>query len=790
MNRLFSATWLYIVAGVFPFVIAVLGFATLLVSPYLGVDFELGNDGWYIASVDADGPAGHLSGLAGSRVTALGGHEIGGYDLVEDFDYIPDRESLRNWWRAQRYFSDTIVKGVHVSLAVDDESGGNEYIVPQQFPVTSALNRVWLMFFLGLFSLIVGLSVVLKKPDDTRARIFFFMVLSVALIFVTFGTYTSRSISIPIGFFALLRVINVIAFSYFPVLFFHFCIVFPDRKKPAGSAAFLYILYALPVAVSLLYQPRISYLSLNLLFMAGLVGGVAMFVHSYFTTRSLEDKYRIRWVLWGVGVFAAVFLGTTFLPILFQGQRLFSDRVPSLFFILVPLSMSFAITKYHLMDIDTVFDNTIIYMATLVVIAVLDFGVLSLMAHLGTFAAGIHEPLSTIIALWLAVIAYVPVRNVINRGVKRALKRDVYDSQELTLTLGNRLLRAGNARAVIDETIAVIEPVMHPKGIDACLMKREADGSFSTPCPAIEDRPEIDMTSLCENLDAPRPLFQFTHDIGKLPVDYTGAVLVPLRASMGVVGCILLKNKLSGRLYSSSDLMTLRTLANQASMAIESLFHKEESELRERESREEKERLSREIHDGIGGSFSNAIMMLDLVGEKMAGSDESGRLEHLKNLLTEGLAELRDLIWTIEEDECRLGDLVPLIREKTDSALGNGGISSAFEVSMENPEIVLPAKTRLNLIRIVQEALANIVRHAHATEVRIGIEGAGGIIRLTIIDNGDGFDPPASHTGGFGLRNMQKRCEEMGGEFVMESQPGGGTRIGISLQSESWDAPS
>lgn len=772
----------YGLPGLIPFVLAAVGFLTLLKAPYTGMTFLSQDGAWYVSETVPGSPSYGIAGLEGARVTGVGDFALEPFDLVEDFDYIPDRQSLVHWWQAQRYFSDSIRPGGDVEFTVDPGVGETTVSIrPETMTPLHILSHAGLMFFIGLFSLVVGLSVVFRKPEDIRARLFFFMVFSVATIFVTFGSYTSREIAFDSTVFLIFRVCNVVAFAYFPVLFFHFCLVFPRERKISRSRLFRIVLYLLPVAVSALYQPRISYLSLNLLFMAGLLAGIVSIVHGYFTAQSVLEKYQIRWVLWGIGVFVAVFLLTTFIPILFNGQRLFGDRVPSFFFIFIPLSMAFAITRYHLMDIESIFDTTIIYALTLGVIAGLDYGVMAFLARLKDIAIGPDEPRSTIIALWFAVLAYIPVRNAVNSGVKRLLKREVYDAQETAMTFGNRLLSAQTVDDIVRTAIVTIEGLFHPKGHTAIVFTDDFVAGESMFLTGERDS-GIDIQKEARRWNEPTPFWRI--ETGDSHSGVTGDsvenILIPLKASAGTVGGIVLRSKQSGKLYNTRDMRLLNTIATQTAMALESVFRKEEGNRLERDARRERERISREIHDGIGSSFSNSIMLLNMIEKEGADTPVAGgRLTRLKQVLAGGLSELRDLVWTIEEKDYRLGDLVSHIQEKVRVMIGDGDVRGNFIVAVENEQLPLSAMIRLNTIRIVQESIANALKHSGADDIVVEIENIARDIKVAIRDNGHGFDTGSSMSAGYGLRNIAKRCEEMGGECTVTSEPGRGTVVSV-----------
>jgi two-component system, NarL family, sensor histidine kinase LiaS len=99
--------------------------------------------------------------------------------------------------------------------------------------------------------------------------------------------------------------------------------------------------------------------------------------------------------------------------------------------------------------------------------------------------------------------------------------------------------------------------------------------------------------------------------------------------------------------------------------------------------------------------------------------------------------------------------------------------------------VSLPPQAEQALLRITQEALSNAARHADATAITLDLAPQEQQVTLTITDNGQGFEPAVGETQrGLGLRSMQERVEELGGSFVVESAPGQGTRVQVSLPQE------
>ncbi len=199
---------------------------------------------------------------------------------------------------------------------------------------------------------------------------------------------------------------------------------------------------------------------------------------------------------------------------------------------------------------------------------------------------------------------------------------------------------------------------------------------------------------------------------------------------------------------------------------------------------EERERLSREIHDGMGGNLANAIMMSQLIQRDMDKNrvhDVPSRLDNLTSLLDNSLSEMRNLILTMEDDITSLGSLISHINDKCARILDDAGIGFVFKTDVADEEIRLTQEQSLNILRILQEASNNIIKHARAAEVVLEIFEDSALLTLKIKDNGYGFnvDDKAS---GYGLRNIKKRAAEIGAKLAISSHPDEGTQISLQLQ--------
>jgi signal transduction histidine kinase len=200
---------------------------------------------------------------------------------------------------------------------------------------------------------------------------------------------------------------------------------------------------------------------------------------------------------------------------------------------------------------------------------------------------------------------------------------------------------------------------------------------------------------------------------------------------------------------------------------------------------EERQRIVRELHDGVGPALASLNIRLR-TARKLLERDHhpvAEEVEELAELAQASIQDIRRLIHDLRPaalDELGLG---PALREYVSRYREEQGL----EVALALPEgdERLPAPLETALFRIVQEALANVAKHAQAHRVDVALmwDGAHVILRLT--DDGRGFDPQAPRPGThLGLWSMGERVEQLGGQFEVESAPGRGTKLMVTIPVE------
>ncbi len=195
---------------------------------------------------------------------------------------------------------------------------------------------------------------------------------------------------------------------------------------------------------------------------------------------------------------------------------------------------------------------------------------------------------------------------------------------------------------------------------------------------------------------------------------------------------------------------------------------------------QERNRIARELHDSVTQSLFSMTMTAEAAGimlEKDRG-EVAPQISRIKVLAQSALDEMRNLIFQLHPvtDE----GLVPALRRHLAAIESRDGL--AVEFRMEGDGQLLREQER-DLFRIVQEALNNVSKHAHTDRAEVTLRMTDGSVLLLIEDHGVGFDPSSFEPGGesMGLRGMRERAEIQEGTLEVESSPGEGTRIVVTL---------
>jgi signal transduction histidine kinase len=234
-----------------------------------------------------------------------------------------------------------------------------------------------------------------------------------------------------------------------------------------------------------------------------------------------------------------------------------------------------------------------------------------------------------------------------------------------------------------------------------------------------------------------------------------------------------------GRDPDESEVAFLTTIADHAAVAVENarLF----METKEKAALEERQRLARELHDsasqvlyGIALGARTARTLLDRTPAQAAEP-----LDYVVSLAEAGLAEMRALIFQLRPESLETEGLIAALSREIEVIRSRHGIGVRAALPSAEPDMTSEVKQAV--YRIVQEALHNVVKHARARQVDLGLACRAGEVTLEISDDGVGFDTQGAFPGHLGLRSMRERTATLGGTLEVRSAPAGGTCIRVRI---------
>lgn len=198
---------------------------------------------------------------------------------------------------------------------------------------------------------------------------------------------------------------------------------------------------------------------------------------------------------------------------------------------------------------------------------------------------------------------------------------------------------------------------------------------------------------------------------------------------------------------------------------------------------DERRRVARELHDGPGQILASLLVGLTIAADRVGAADHPDKLRELARMAAEAADETRRLAHGLRPSVLDDFGLEAALRRLTDDFRKTHGVRITLDTAAA-PTDRLPPEVESVAYRIAQEALANVARHAAASAVTVRLEGGEGRLRLSVSDDGRGFDPPrhaADPPPGLGLSGMRERVLTVGGWVEVVSRPGGGTTVDVHM---------
>jgi two-component system nitrate/nitrite sensor histidine kinase NarX len=406
------------------------------------------------------------------------------------------------------------------------------------------------------------------------------------------------------------------------------------------------------------------------------------------------------------------------------------------------------------------------------------FGVIALAALEPEFSFSAND-LDVVQTIAAQVAAALDVRRLLAEARRQ---RDMADALRRTTTALSRSLDQSNVLGTILEQL---RQVFDYEGAAVALV--EANELVIVDARGLSAQHLGRRTALAADsasvrvLRSGRPATIFdTHDFPALeswdePREIRSWVGAPLVTNTGVIGVLNLDST-QVHAFTQGQADLLMTFADQAAIAVVNarLYVQAQASA----AAVERDRIARDLHDAVTQTLFSASLVAAALPHQIEHIPPAAlaQVALLQTLTRGALAEMRTLLLELRPEHLVEAKLDVLLAQLADAFTGRMGIPVLVTANAD-PAYRPPADVKVVFYRVAQEALNNIAKHAGATRVTINCSIRQNALRLTILDDGCGFDPHAVRPERLGLAIMRERAAEIGAELVVDSEPGHGTRV-------------
>lgn len=488
----------------------------------------------------------------------------------------------------------------------------------------------------------------------------------------------------------------------------------------------------------------------------GLIGSLAGFTLRVRRSDGIERE-RMKWVVYAVGMLVIVLVVSTLAGLVWPADPVMTDisiALTNLAILGLAVAAAIAILRHGLYDINLIINRTLVYGALTAGVAALYGFTVGALAAL--FQARNNFWLS-LLATGLVAIVFHPLRDRLQRGVNRLMYGDLHDPYTVLSRLGERVQATLAPEAVLS---AVVETIAQ---------------ALKLPYVAISLRQRDGLRLAAEYGVNPTSSISRTLEAAEL--------VIPLVYQSETLGELILAPPASGTTFTANDRRLLEDIARQAGVAAhavrltQDLQHSREQLVKSRE--EERRRLRRDLHDGLGPHLASLKLNLDVARNLVSRDPKAAEvlLLDLRSQAQVAIADIRRLVYDLRPPALDEFGLKGAIQEYARQLETQDGLSVRVDAPITLPP--LPAAVEVAAYRITLEALANVVRHSQARHGGVSLAMVDKTLQVEVSDDGLGL--PKDVSPGVGLNSMRERAAELGGTCMVEARPQGGTCVRARL---------
>lgn len=586
--------------------------------------------------------------------------------------------------------------------------------------------------------------VVYRRPNEITAYLVALFLISVACATPP-GQVEELAADRP-----LLLHIGTILSVTFPVLFLALMFLFPTGRFAPRWLLWVFAGLFASIVLIQVFSPRYVaggsattsvLIQLSLFLVAA---GSQIYRYRYHSTA--VERQQLKWAVFGLVTALALFTSANAMMVATGSDQPGAPAVRATLvtfgFLIVPtlgllgaaVCLVHAVLRRNLFGVDTVISRSAVYLVLSLLIVAIYAAIVGLAV---TLPGSRGDGFAGFFAAVIVALVFQPARTRLQRAANHLIFGDADEPYAVLSNLNRRLDSALDPAEVPQAIVATVVTAL--RAPYARLNLREGmpgaiEVTAGTPSPAALS----------------------------VPITYQGESLGELQVASR-----------PGNDYRKADLRLLEDLARQAGPALHSLSARDDLRTsRERivlAREEERRRLRRDLHDGLGPRLAALALRIDSVGDRVEGDHETReQLNDLGRRMEEAVTDVRRIAYDLRPPALDDFGLVEAVKQ---TATGYGRSGPEITVTVSHPLPPLSAAVEAAAYRIVQEALANAVRHGQPANCVVTLEAdSPSVLLVAIKDNGVGIS--ATATPGIGLRSMRERADELGGTLEIASAPG------------------
>lgn len=465
-------------------------------------------------------------------------------------------------------------------------------------------------------------------------------------------------------------------------------------------------------------------------------------IYRYRNSSDPSEQQQIKWVIYGISLWFLVMAAGS-VPYAQVQQlppgssipwwQLLNEMMYLISFSLLPMSLTIAVMRYRLFDIDIIINRTLVYgILTMTTMGIYVF----IVGYLGSLFQAINQSIFAFLATGLVALIFQPMRERLQGGVNRLMFGERDDPLSVLNHLSKRLESASDPESILPSIVETVGQAL------------------KLPYVAIEGIGGGITSIIAEYGD-------FHEGVERLPL---------IHQSAGV-GQLVFARRSPHESFSKTEYKLLRNIARQTGAAVHAarltatLRRSRQQLVSARE--EERRRLRRDLHDGLGPTLASLTLKIDTAINKL--TSDPAATDHLlvetKKLIQDALGDIRHLVYELRPYALDELGLIKAVKAYIDQQNLD---TIKIEIESETELINLPAAIEVAAYRIALEGITNIIRHAQASQALVRLFPRNGNLIVEISDDGIGLPEPLPV--GVGITSMQERAEELGGHLLITAE--------------------